>query len=59
MQTKRIIKGVLFGMAIGTAAGVGAMCVMKQPKPCKFKRTLHRACMSLSSMLENLADFAR
>ncbi len=54
--TMKIIKGIAFGMVIGSALGAGAACAMK-PKKRRFKRCASHALDSVGEMMQNIADY--
>ncbi len=54
-----VTKGVLTGLAVGSAAGVALTCCMKKPAKRSFKRKAASAIDTVSMFMENLADMAR
>lgn len=54
-----VTKGVLTGMAIGSAAGVALACNMKKPTKRAIKRKTASAVDAVGSIMQSIADYTR
>ncbi len=54
--TMKVVKGLMLGLAVGSALGAAAACMVK-PKKSKFKKCAGQAIDAVGAMMQNISDY--